>query len=420
MQKQLFNEADDSVSRFDRHHQPLTRSAAQQQLAAFLPRAGRAYTRDRNYDLGPKHRGNVSGLSPYLRHRLVTEQEVVTAVLAQHSPSAAEKFVQEVFWRTYFKGWLEHRPVVWTRYREQLGHQLALLNEDATALAQYRAAVEGQTGIEAFDSWAQELVVTNYLHNHARMWFASIWIFTLKLPWELGADFFLTHLLDGDPASNTLSWRWVGGLHTKGKNYLARADNIARYTGGRFPAPTNLNELADPLEEDADLSEGHSALQMTPISDADLLAATDEPVRWLLHEEDLHPEDIETFAADLAANRVTSLTLLNPVGGHGAYGEAEAVSKARQSALDDLDQRLTTLTSTPVTRIDASQLANWAGEGTTAVRTPFAPVGPARDALLAAGVKSGVLRRYDEAAWPYCKKGFFKLKQSIPKLLEAF
>jgi deoxyribodipyrimidine photo-lyase len=65
----------------------------------------------------------------------------------------------------------------------------------------------------------QELVETGYLHNHARMWFASIWIFTLRLPWELGADFFLRHLLDGDAASNTLSWRWVAGLHTKGKHY---------------------------------------------------------------------------------------------------------------------------------------------------------------------------------------------------------
>jgi deoxyribodipyrimidine photo-lyase len=98
-----------------------------------------------------------------------------------------------------------------------------------------------------FDDWAQELVATGYLHNHARMWFASIWIFTLRLPWELGADFFLRHLIDGDPASNTLSWRWVGGLHTPGKTYLATADNIAEHrgplpargAGGRGPCPAD-------------------------------------------------------------------------------------------------------------------------------------------------------------------------------------
>ena len=100
--------------------------------------------------------------------------------------------------------------------------------------AGYRAAIDGETGIECFDAWSAELCETGYLHNHARMWFASIWIFTLKLPWRLGADFFYRHLLDGDAASNTLSWRWVAGLHTRGKPYAARADNIATYSGGRF------------------------------------------------------------------------------------------------------------------------------------------------------------------------------------------
>ncbi len=73
----------------------------------------------------------------------------------------------------------------------------------------YERAVEGRTGIDGFDDWARQLVETGWLHNHTRMWFASIWIFTLRLPWALGAAFFLRHLLDGDPASNTLSWRWV-------------------------------------------------------------------------------------------------------------------------------------------------------------------------------------------------------------------
>ena len=61
----------------------------------------------------------------------------------------------------------------------------------------------------------------NYLHNHARMWFASIWVFTLDLPWQLGAEFFMKHLFDGDAAANTLGWRWVAGIQTQGKNYLA-------------------------------------------------------------------------------------------------------------------------------------------------------------------------------------------------------
>ena len=90
----------------------------------------------------------------------------------------------------------------------------------------------------------RELIETGYLHNHARMWYASIWIHTLKLPWTLGAAFFLTHLLDGDPASNTLSWRWVAGLHTPGKTYLARPDNIRKYTNNRFAVGESLAKIA--------------------------------------------------------------------------------------------------------------------------------------------------------------------------------
>jgi deoxyribodipyrimidine photo-lyase len=172
-------------------------------------------------------------LSPYLRRRMITEREVVEEVLKHHAPEAADKFIQEVFWRTYWKGWLEMRPAIWEHYLSEREAALANLPEG------YQAAIEGRTGIDGFDDWARDLVETGWLHNHARMWFASIWIFTLKLPWVLGADFFYRHLIDADPASNTLSWRWVAGLHTKGKTYLARPENIEKFTKGRF-RPTNL------------------------------------------------------------------------------------------------------------------------------------------------------------------------------------
>jgi deoxyribodipyrimidine photo-lyase len=211
-----------------------TRAVGLARLAAFVPSAGRHYEGKRNNDLGPDRRDNVSMLSPYIRHRLITEEEVLSAVLARHTATAAEKFIQEVFWRTYFKGHLETRPAIWRNYRKNLDDQIASLANGSGIRIAYEQAVEGRTSTACFNAWVQELIETGYLHNHARMWFASIWIFTLRLPWELGAEFMFRHLLDGDPASNTLSWRWVGGLHTKGKTYLARADNIRLCTEGRF------------------------------------------------------------------------------------------------------------------------------------------------------------------------------------------
>jgi len=213
-------------------------------VEAFSGLMGRHYSAQRNTDFGPEDRTNTSTLSPYLRRRLISEDEVVAAALENHELKSAEKFVQEVFWRTYFKGWLERRPVVWTHYCETLARERARLDGD-TAL---RDAMDGATGIACFDAWARELIETGYLHNHARMWLASIWIFTLRLPWVLGADFFLRHLLDGDPASNTLSWRWVGGLHTRGKHYVAAPWNIAKFTDGRFtPSASELAQGPEPL-----------------------------------------------------------------------------------------------------------------------------------------------------------------------------
>ena len=188
-----------------------TSQAGLDRLAQFAPRSGAHYAGQRNYDFGTNNRSSVSALSPWIRHRLITEREVLTKTLAERGTAAASKFIQEVFWRGYFKGWLEQHPSVWQSYQSGLSSAQSTLESTASRASEYREATTGSTGIACFDHWCQELRETGYLHNHARMWFASIWIFTLRLPWELGADFFLRHLIDGDPASNTLSWRWVGG-----------------------------------------------------------------------------------------------------------------------------------------------------------------------------------------------------------------
>ena len=298
----------------------LTRSAALARLAEVTPRVGRFYAAHRNTDAGPLAEATTTALSPFLRRRLLLEQEVVQAALDAHGPEAAGKFVDEVFWRTYFKGYLETHPAIWPRTLQVVAEQRGRVATNSGLRRAYDAAISGQTGIDGFDDWARELVERGWLHNHARMWFASVWIFTLRLPWELGADFFLRHLLDGDPASNTLSWRWVAGLHTRGKAYAARAENIGRYTGGRFE-PTGLNEDPVPLEE-ADPP------RAAPLPPAD--PAPTGPCALLLHGDDLHPESLPLERATVV--RVAGLLAHcagrigpGPAGRHdGAGGRAGA------------------------------------------------------------------------------------------------
>ncbi len=393
-----------------------TRAAGLEALHDFVPRAGADYRRDRNHDLGPS-RTNVSGLSPYIRHRLVTEQEVVDAVLDRHSLHAAEKFVQEVFWRTYWKGWLEQRPEVWRRYRRDTRALLA-----AELPAGYEDAVAGRTGIDAMDAWAHELVETGYLHNHVRMWFASIWVFTLELPWQLGADFFLRHLLDGDPASNTLSWRWVAGLQTRGKTYLATTENISRYTDGRF-APTGLATTARALDEEPFPA-------ATPIAPEAVDGAVGSQVGLVLHEDDLEPTSLlDVLGSDAPVLRATAVSTdaagrsPSPVAPLvGAFTDAAGRDAAARTPADAAGRPGSVLGS------GSTAVADWTrSEALDTVLVPYAPVGPARERLdalrselAATGIALVTLRRaWDGRAWPLASRGFFPFKERIPGLVRA-
>ena len=196
------------------------------------------YSLKRNYDLGVLNRKNISCLSPYITHRLISEYDVIKKVLSKHPYQQVEKFIQEIFWRVYWKGWLELRPKVWTDFVADL--------KNIEKSDEYEKAINGETNIDCFNDWIKELKENNYLHNHTRMWFASIWIFTLRLPWQKGAEFFLKELYDGDAASNTLSWRWVAGIQTKGKNYIAQNWNINKFTNNKYK-DLKLNENPQPV-----------------------------------------------------------------------------------------------------------------------------------------------------------------------------
>ncbi len=387
-----------------------TRHAALQRLAVFVPNAGSKYADKRNFDFGVDNRSNISALSPHIRHRLVSEHQVCAEVLKVFAPSTAEKFIQEVFWRTYWKGWLEMRPQLWSRYNTELGEALTQIERNSGLRKAYDRAIAGNTGHDAFDHWAQELVETGYLHNHARMWFASIWIFTLRLPWQLGADFFYRHLMDGDPASNTLSWRWVAGLQTRGKTYLARSSNIAEYTEARF-RPEGLAREANPLEWDNPPAASQIQYRGAPSGAKSLLLVTEEDcapevpkgaagfITWqLTHERATLPvgETVHAFATGALAD--ASERLAKTVPGHGAF-----------EGLDAIENLITTAQT-----LDVKELV-----------TMHAAVGPVADALKALEqaakphgiVIRSIVRQWDRLAWPHASRGFFNLKENIPELL---
>ena len=394
---------------------PATRAEGLRRLASFRPRMGR-YAAVRNEDRGPGDRSNVSMLSPWLRRRLVTEREAIEAALESYAPSTVDKFVSEVLWRSYFKGWLEQRPEVWTDWRDGLARDRRAAAGNRGLAEALAAAEAGRTGIAPFDAWARELVDTGYLHNHARMWFASIWIFTLRLPWRMGAAFFLRHLLDGDPASNTCSWRWVAGLHTPGKNYVARASNITKYTGGRFGAVHGLAASPAPLDE-GPLPPRRPLREAPP-------PRFERPTALLILEDDL---SLETELPVAKAVSVATLPLSafrcpDPAAGPGAFEAA---------ALADAAARAEAAGAPPAVALppDPEALVGWArAAGAERIVTGFLPVGWARDwidrrarpALAEAGIALEEHRRdWDAALWPHAGGGFFKLRQAAPGALRA-
>ena len=390
-----------------------TRAAASSRLEEFLPAAGR-YAAERNY-VRPGHE-NVSRISPWVQKRLLLESEIVAAARVRWSFPAVEKFVQEVYWRTYWKGWLEQRPAAWSRWAESVPRLRASLTaEQSSTLA---AALAGKTGIAGFDAWAQELVSTGYLHNHARMWFASIWIFTLRLPWELGAAFFYEQLLDGDVASNTLSWRWVAGLQTPGKTYVARADNIAFYTDGSH-APEAAQLASAPFDIKEELLPRVTAWTEDTAQVA-LLKSYERIGLWV------HPEDLAVEQSELAGLKVRAVNASWPVDIHARAGWSEKVATWTQAALCDGAKRAAEHFGASVSSAETSDLpvsvVEWAKQNNLRAVVAYRPfVGPwLADALAleAALASVGIVMIWRRRAWdaehfPHATRGYFPFWERI-------
>ncbi|MDO8884271.1 FAD-binding domain-containing protein, partial [Pseudotabrizicola sp.] len=309
------------------------------------------------------------------------------------------------------------RPQVWASYCTGLNADLTALDRDRRLRRDVERAMNGQTGIACFDAWSTELVDTGYLHNHARMWFASIWIFTLGLPWRLGADFFFRHLLDGDAASNTLGWRWVAGLHTRGKPYPADAQNISTFTAGRFtPRQSDLAEVTQGLE--ATEPEGlPTVLPLRAFSPPQLC----RPTALLITDEDCRVEDFDLASLDIrTAGALAASHLRSPL------PVSDLVQRFEDGALADAARR-SGFAATAMRADDPARIAKWAADaGATQIATPYITRGPLRDWLdqaVPSLAKHGITlcewrRDWDAAIWPHATAGFFKVKQNIPRILD--
>ena len=373
-----------------------SKAAALNRLNNFVEQNLSEYSKLRNFDFGPENRTNISGLSPYITHGVINEKEVIEKSLSKFSFSKNEKFIQEVLWRTYWKGWLELRPNVWTDYVAELNK----IREEYKDNQNYKNAINGKTNIACFNFWVTELKENNYLHNHTRMWFASIWIFTLELPWQLGAEFFMQHLYDGDSASNTLGWRWVAGIQTQGKHYLASEWNIKKFTNNRFNN-IKLNETAPPKVSEKTYS----------IVKQDFSNKNTDDENLFIFENSLSFE-----TTDFQNHKFKKIYIISNKNENRSIKLSEKVIKFKSLLISDQKQRLEN-NSINCEVVDISEVKN-INEKVIAL---YPTVGENLDYLNSNNLKIDFLyRKLDQYSWQYCNKGFFNFKNYIPKIITTF
>lgn len=235
-----------------------TLEAALARIAAVRPAA---YARTRN-----ALDGAVSGLSPYISHGFVSLTDVLAGVAAHHRLDMQHKFVYELGWRAYFRH-------VWQQRGDGILRSLheGPLPDSAYATELPADIRQAQTGIPVIDEAVRTLYRSGMLHNHARMWLASYIVHLRHVHWRAGADWLYGHLLDGDLASNHLSWQWVAGTGSR-KPYLFNAENVARYAPAAWHSPGSVIDASyETLDQLA-----RQAVPAAPASPAG--PVTDEPL----------------------------------------------------------------------------------------------------------------------------------------------
>ena len=374
-----------------------SRAKAVEKLDRFVERNLSDYAKLRNFDFGPDKRSNVSCLSPYITHGVLNEVEVIKKSLAKYSFNKNEKFIQEVLWRTYWKGWLELRPTVWSDYIISLNNIRERYKNDSN----YLKAIEGKTEIACFDEWVKELKVHNYLHNHTRMWFASIWIFTLDLPWQLGAEFFLKHLYDGDAASNTLGWRWVAGIQTQGKHYLASEWNIKKFTNNKFQN-IKLNENVPPKIADKTYSIVNNNFINPEINEDKTLIIFENNLSF--ETSDFKKFKFGKIILAINSNEFRQVKL------------SDNVMKFKSELINDQLERIKSL-SINCEIVSVDKLKDIKSD----FYILYPSVGENLDFVMSnLSNYKFIYRELDQFSWQFCNKGFFNFKTYIPKIIAKF
>ena len=375
---------------------------------SYLPNTGSYYRDNRNYSYDLiNNRNTTSLLSPYIRYRLLSEEDIIKKTLSINSFTKTEKFIQEIYWRTYWKGWLEHRQDVYDNYLTERNELLKNLSNTS----KYQKAINGETHLTFFNDWIKKLKEDGYLHNHVRMWFASIWIFTLDLPWQLGANFFMEKLLDGDPASNTLSWRWVAGIQTKGKHYLARKNNIIKYGNIEINDNTKLNEQAVCLEESQSYFAKDLVFENSKTDSLDSILIPTEDLNFILNNEfkfknifsgvPLNDYNDHNFSQKVK-DHIKKITISN-FKDNNFYKDYEYIIE-----FENYYEKFT----------------NWANKkNIKKIGLPYVTKGnwnKIYQKLISDNPSINFVylyRKYDMQAWQFAKKGFFNFKKHIPELI---
>ena len=352
------------------------------------------YEQYRNYDNGPKSENFVSGISQFVSHRVLLEYSIIKDVRLNYKSKNVNKFIEEVYWRIYWKGWLENRPSVWTKFVQKSNYKFDL--------KKYEQAIQGKTEIPFFNSWVDELKEFNYLHNHTRMWFASTWIFNLGLPWELGARFFLKHLYDGDAASNTLSWRWVAGLHTKGKKYIFTPSNLRKFSNNRFNTNFINNKQIDLIDDYIpDFEDSIYSCNMQKKNN-----------KLILFENDLHISTLQELI-----NKYEDVFLIVLDDKDRQIKISDKVLKFKKILLKEFNSKFSNTKIVNSSNL-YKELVNCLN-----VDVLYPGQGDNLDFLQRLktqkdSVFNYLVREEDLYSWKFAKKGFFKFKENISKINE--